>query len=604
MHRSGIWKTGPCCIYSQLMTCLSLSLNLWKWNNETRPFSVAVLILSQPHPALASPPMNSTPSIPQTCFFAMLAVPILSALYRCYCLTRSPGASTSLPHTLGETSTPKTYIVGILPTTETRTLQDRRIAADFAAFRELFSPIHDAVWLAPSAWTFSSWKTTTGDPQAERITVPTTSLLPTIPVSSIKRQSIIALARAAAVAQEHDTIIVVLCGYGVGETGELIIGGRSESKTLDPLTKGDVEACLRNSKVPADRKFLISTASHSGLWKSNHWTLFAVAECDAESASMTTFTSGETRDGVFAYSLPLDHANAHGLIAPHLMRRVYSDNHRFKLGGPVVVWDEPVKADLRNLGARLTFLQRSADEVARWMNALREMMSGVYLESTFIVDPSPIGSSHLPLQPFSAEHLDCLFVGGPSIPDESGDPAVGSVHGGDSSPSFLPLSADERRSLLAMATAHHKVGHPNVGPTITVNALAREVARGGVISEFEERCLLECLRYRSREYRRASVIARELGWQSGEPPEKWRRANGLRNMRAAEARGAAIATEFFGPEVGAKWWVPSTSTSYRRYKAMAPGAWLAHAWESTGSPEVSKNEWARAVAVANAEVNG
>ncbi|KAJ6469442.1 hypothetical protein C8R45DRAFT_1105301 [Mycena sanguinolenta] len=442
--------------------------------------------------------MNSTPSIPQTCCFTV-AVHILSALYyRC----RRSRSSTSLPHILSETSTSKTYVIGVLGTTETGALQDRCMAAEFAALGELFSHIRGAVWLAPSDWTNDSWKPIVGDPHAEHLEIMT----PTpIDMSCIKSQFIIALARASAVAQKHDTIVVVLCGHGDEETGDLVIGGRGDPRMVDPLKKTDLEVCLEMSKVPAHRTFLLSPACYSDLWRSEHWTLFAAAEHEEVSASMTT--------------------NTHGLTAPHPVRRVY-------------------------------------------------------------------------LRPFGKEHLDRVPVVGPTM-------AVGAVHSNDSSPTFLPLSADERRSLLVMATAHHKMGYPNVGKSITVNALAREVARGGVISDFDERYLLECLLYRTRECQRAAVIARELGWDSKdlEPPEKWCRANGLRMMRAAEARGAAIATEFFlGPEVGAKWWVPHTKARYRRYKSMAPGAWLAHAWESAGSPVVSEGDWATAVATACAEV--
>jgi hypothetical protein len=66
-----------------------------------------------------------------------------------------------------------------------------------------------------------------------------------------------------------------------------------------------------------------------------------------------------------------------------------------------------------------------------------------------------------------------------------------------------------------------------------------------------EHILLEKLRYRARDSRRATAIAEYFRWPTSGPVEKWARGNRLQDMREAEELGAAIATEFYGP---GRWW--------------------------------------------------
>ncbi|KAF7366333.1 hypothetical protein MSAN_00889500 [Mycena sanguinolenta] len=152
--------------------------------------------------------------------------------------------------------------------------------------------------------------------------------------------------------------------------------------------------------------------------------------------------------------------------------------------------------------------------------------------------------SNSPIRASTEEVLQHLQVFEPSapIPRVEAPPLV--IH---------PLSREEKILLRDLATAHNKVGYANTGRDVSVNAMAQEVARrdGQRLSERDQRYLLECLRYRQRECRRADAIARHFGWTSTIPVDKWCRAQGLEQMEKAEVFGAAIASEFFlGPKVG------------------------------------------------------
>ncbi|KAJ6469443.1 hypothetical protein C8R45DRAFT_431343 [Mycena sanguinolenta] len=432
-----------------------------------------------------------------------------------------------------EPSIPKTYVVGLLATTDVGALDDRRMAEDFGAFHDLFSHAHHAVWL-----TAADWSSVIGDPKTERVELSAPAPITIIPLTTLWVRFIFSVSDAAKLAQKTDTIVIVLCGRGEEDTGRLVLGTK-DSKDGYFLGKEEIELSLRCAEVPAHRILLLSTACHSRRWRCDEWwTLFSGADPDQESSPITGSASREMQGGVSAFSVLVEHPDGHRLTAPH-------------------------------------------SDAARWKKTLRETLGGVYSKSSSA----------------SVELLHRLRVVDSSVPDESGDMAVAAV------PAFLPLSAEEKGLLFEMATAHNKVEHANTGPNIKVNGLAKRVANGRELSELEERYLLECLRYLDREYRRVSIIAKEFGWPSREPPEKWCHANWLDRMKVAEAAGAAIATEFFGSEVGAKWWVPHTKARYRRYKAMAPGGWLANAWISAGSPVVSKEAWAKAVLVANAEAD-
>ncbi|KAJ6481918.1 hypothetical protein C8R45DRAFT_1215710 [Mycena sanguinolenta] len=203
-----------------------------------------------------------------------------------------------------------------------------------------------------------------------------------------------------------------------------------------------------------------------------------------------------------------------------------------------------------------------------------------------------------PIPPVAAELLQRLQVVGPGEPVESEKrPLV--IH---------PLSPEEKTLLRDLATAHSKILRPSVTSEMKVNGLAQNVAQGKSLSERYERILLECLRYRERDSRRATIIARELGWTNVIPVERWWRANGLEEMMKAEVCGAAIASEFvLGPTAGARWWEEPDPKMRRRnrpqrWTTMGIGTWLADAWIQAGEPLVDVGEWQEAVRIANEEV--
>ncbi|KAJ7230846.1 hypothetical protein B0H12DRAFT_1240142 [Mycena haematopus] len=371
------------------------------------------------------------------------------------------------------TPTPKVYVVGLLAANK-----DRRLAADFTAFRDLFHDARDVTWLAPTAadWEVSDWN----DPYAQQ---PCPAPVDTVSLDDLKTFWLLSILDATRKAQENDIIVLVLCGNADEDNGQVIMGAPGEAQHL--LTRGQVEISLRRGSVPRGRVFLLSDAGYSRRWRSEAWTLFAVAD----SAATSTSSSGEMRGSV--YSILAERA---------AQANMHDDTTRARPNLPI----EPASEQL--------------------------------------------------IRPCTAEFLQRLQVFEPSEPIDSGEVTAVKPRAG-----YRPLSPEEKTLLRDLATAHNRVIHANVAPDVAINAMARDVAKGVQLPDNDERRLLECLRYRDRDSRRASIIAKQLGWASRIPVERWIWGNGLESMMLAEVHGAAIATEFFlGPHVGARWWDPNT----------------------------------------------
>ncbi|KAF7341353.1 hypothetical protein MVEN_01871800 [Mycena venus] len=483
----------------------------------------------------------------------------------------------------------KVYVFGVLATTNLAANKDRWMAADFAAFRYLFSEADQALWLMAAHWKFPEWTPIIGDPHAQRLELPSPSPVSTIPVEDLKAKFLTSLAKAAAKADANDTIVVVLCGHEEG-TGKVIIGEPGAYQDL--LSKTQVEIALQDVKVPRSRVFLISIACYSGQWRSPSWTLLAAADFEQTSATMSTSGS---RGSVFTYALLGERADGHGWTAPHPVRK-----------GDTSIWDSPVTANMHNPSVRLDEPRRSTQDLDTWIDSLRRTNGGTYNEANLVIDPAPDTPSQIPIRPFTAGFLERLQVVESSSPSESGENVVGPVRSDNLTFDFRSLSTEEKALLQELATAHNLVPHANVSIDVCVNEMARQVSTGVLLPEMDQRMLLECLRYRNRESRRAAAIAKQLGWKSAVLVDQWARGNGLDDMLRAESQGAAIATEFFfDPRVGARWWDPTTVSSnahQRPYKTMGPGAWLADAWVRAGEPQVDSVVWENAVGIANMEV--
>ncbi|KAJ7217492.1 hypothetical protein B0H12DRAFT_1241716 [Mycena haematopus] len=493
-----------------------------------------------------------------------------------------------------KTSPPKVHVIGLLATTELAADEDRWIAADFAVFRDLFSEADTAVWLTAVDWDFPDWKPIIGDPHAQRLELPPPTPLTKVELPVLKTRFLQSVFQVAAQAQAHDTIVIVLCGHGEEDTGDIILGRPGHHHAL---LKEDVLISLEGVNVPSDRLFVLSVACYSGSWASKQWTLFAAAGESQTSAAMSTSASGEMRGSIFTYAILAERANAHGLTAPHPVRKQHPPDHDWRTDD--TVWDLPISANMHDQNARPTVPRRSTHDTHLWMEAFREKVGGVYNDANFVVVPTSDTPCQLPTRPFTAEYLPRLHLVASSVPVDSGKTAAGAVEGRASS-NFIPLSPDEKTSLLTLATAYNQVVHANVSIDVNVNALARKAATGIPLSSLEdERKLLACLRYRDRDARRAASIAKYFGWTNPIPLEKWVRGNGLDKMLLAESCGAAIATEFFlGRHVGARWWNPSTA-QHRPWKTMGPGAWLADAWVRAGAQTVDPGAWEEAVRIAN-----
>ncbi|KAJ7652251.1 hypothetical protein B0H17DRAFT_1186503 [Mycena rosella] len=163
-----------------------------------------------------------------------------------------------------------------------------------------------------------------------------------------------------------------------------------------------------------------------------------------------------------------------------------------------------------------------------------------------------------------------------------------------------PLTPAEAAELFRLASEYSAHAHALTAPDVPVIAQARIVAAGRApgLPATDARALLAKLRYHARMCRRAARIAAALGWAApgAVPVEAWVRADGLREMHAAEERGAAIASEFFlvGEGVGVR-----VGKGARRWKTMGPGTWLAQAWIRAGRPEVEESRWRAAVEYAD-----
>ncbi|KAJ6481914.1 hypothetical protein C8R45DRAFT_1100314 [Mycena sanguinolenta] len=422
---------------------------------------------------------------------------------------------------LSSLTTPKVHVVGLLAAPNLRANKERRrMAEDFAAFRDLFREARNAVWLVPAPeWSSESLdllEPIVDDPHEQ-------SPVTTVPLDVLEMEFLSCVRRAAEEARERDIIVIVLCGHGdvePEETAHLVVGGPAAGEYHDFLDRRNVERALKEAAVPSERVFMLSTSTAccKGRWRSLSWTLLAAAN-----SGSVQITAGTTSTCAAE-------------------------------GGEM----------------------QSQDDVYGLIEC----------------------AASKPIRPVAAELLQRLEVVGPGEPIESKKrPLV--IH---------PLSPEEKTLLCDLATAYNKVEHANTGIDASVNAKAKLVAHGKPLSSEKERILLECLRYQECDSRRATVIARELGWTSVIPVEEWWHGNGLEQMMKAEACGAAIATEFFlGPKVGATWWEEPDPKMMRRrgprrYKTMGIGAWLADAWSQAGEPLVDVGAWQEAVRIANEEV--
>ncbi|KAJ7213726.1 hypothetical protein B0H12DRAFT_1242254 [Mycena haematopus] len=179
----------------------------------------------------------------------------------------------------------KVYAFGILATTNLAGDRDRRMAVDFAIFRDLFSEADQALWVMATPRQF---------PQiGDAAQLPSPPPISTIPVEYLQNKFITSLAKAAVTADANDTIVVVICGHGEEHTGSVIIGGPGAYR--EPLLVTHVEIALDGVKVPQSRIFLLTTACYAGRWRSPLWTLFAAADSDQTSVAMSTSGSGQMR---------------------------------------------------------------------------------------------------------------------------------------------------------------------------------------------------------------------------------------------------------------------------------------------------------------------
>ncbi|KAJ7777450.1 hypothetical protein B0H16DRAFT_1449528 [Mycena metata] len=466
--------------------------------------------------------------------------------------------------------------------------QDRWMAVDFAILRDLFSEADTSVWFS-TVKDENNWRV----PHAERLELDPSVLSETpvdvVDLPDLKTRFLHAVTRSAA--GEDDIVVLILCGHGDEHTGDLVIGGKHEHR--DPLAKKDIELALSTLAVPRQRVFIISIACHSGLWRSDRWTLFAASDSHQTSAAMSTSSSGEGRGSVFTYALLAQRANEHGLTAPHPVRKVDLPGGK----GPVVC-DTPGKATMLEADAGSKGMRSSTEEVLHFMETLKTTMGGTYKDGDFVLSPA---SS---LRPFTSEFLPRLQVVEPSVPADSGtdepEGTVGAIQ--SDAEEIRPLTSAEKMELRYLAIQYDKIQHANVALDVAVNIMAARVARGADLEpQSSERILLAKLRYRDVDSRRASTIAEHFGWKAQGDVGQWAHGNGLREMLEAQAHGAAIATDFFlGPGVGAQWWDAertSVNSHRRRWKTMGPGAWLANTWIEAGRPTVAEKDWEQAVRV-------
>ncbi|KAJ7445550.1 hypothetical protein B0H11DRAFT_431067 [Mycena galericulata] len=167
----------------------------------------------------------------------------------------------------------KVCVFGILASTSLASNQDRWMALDFSAFHDLFSEADEGLWLTAVPWQFPHWTPIFGDPHAQRLALPSSSAVTTVPVEDLKAKFLTSLAKTTAKANTNDTIIIVLCGHGEEGTGSLVIG--KPGAYHEPLSKTQVELALDDINVPQNRVFLVSIACHTGWWRSPSWMLLA-----------------------------------------------------------------------------------------------------------------------------------------------------------------------------------------------------------------------------------------------------------------------------------------------------------------------------------------
>ncbi|KAJ7034668.1 hypothetical protein C8F04DRAFT_558575 [Mycena alexandri] len=306
---------------------------------------------------------------------------------------------------------PKVHVLGILGTTDVAANQDRWMAVDFAIMRDLFSEADTSAWFSAAILDNRDWPIIIGDPHSERLqltrTVPSASQVNVVPLTALKTRFLHAVSHTAA--QQEDTIVLVLCGHGDEDTGDLIIGGEVEYR--DPLAKEDIELALSTLDTPQKRIFVISKACYSSLWRSDKWTLFAASDSHQTSAAMSTSGSGEGRGSGsgFTYALLAQRVGEHGLTAPHPVPKVDLPDGTYGKG-PVIVRDTPVAARMHEPTARAKDTRPSTQEAHEFMESLKSTMGRTYKDADFILHPSSSLPSELPIRPFTSAFLPRLQV--------------------------------------------------------------------------------------------------------------------------------------------------------------------------------------------------
>ncbi|KAF7366321.1 hypothetical protein MSAN_00888300 [Mycena sanguinolenta] len=195
------------------------------------------------------------------------------------------GASLSL------LTAPKVHVVGLLAAPTLRANKERRrIAEEFAAFRDLFSDAQNAMWLVPAP----DWYAESLDLLEPIIDDPDTqSPVITVPLNFLETYFLTRIHRVAEEARERDMIVIVLCGHGDIEPEDkarLVVGGPAVEEYKGSIDRGGVEWALEEAKVPSERVFVLSTSTAccNGRWRSLSWTLLAAADSDPVQATVGT----------------------------------------------------------------------------------------------------------------------------------------------------------------------------------------------------------------------------------------------------------------------------------------------------------------------------
>ena len=498
------------------------------------------------------------------------------------------------------------YVVGLLASTSLDL--DHWQAVDYVALRAMLGCPESNSWWLCGTDIRQGPGFLLGDPACDRIVFEPLPFEEVHDTTGIRSESklvdfrIAYLQRVEEVASRlkgSDTLFLVLCGHG-SMRGPLLLGDMDTHVDLWP---NDLEHALRGCSATVK---LISTACHSGAWKSHRWSLSAAASMVQESIFIGQSASGHFRGAV---ALLAEHADRYGLQAPKPGKIEYiprSDGDHIRFREPQLLHDFNTSSRTCQPAPGLP-TRKYLLEVHKWLHEFRNDLARTYTDADFTFFPWGADVIWEPL--FSP--LTNVPHNGCQPPNEGTLASVNSSSDTPisvNSPLDLPsidgtsmLSEKDEKKLRRLAKDHLDHLPPR---TLSENSLCLYCDRlvnsqdpsGGSLGSLtpeEKRATLQVLAERFT-YRLLSVIiAKKLNWgdavlEIGDPFGDQRRLSNDLELQSRAVESGVNLNDLHVPQIDALW--------------SGVAGWMARIWQAAGEPTVKRERWMEVVSEACEEV--